>query len=169
MRFLIFVSLLALVAWQGWERGYRINVTPSLPKGLYQLRDEPPAVGDIVALCLDGSAADLAREREYLASGSCPSGLRPLLKYLAALPGDSLVVSADSIVCGDPSGPLCLWQVRTRERDSRGRKMKAASLSGVVPGGLALVLTLHEGSYDSRYFGFVPVDSLKKVIPVITF
>ena len=130
--------------------GLRFNPTPSLPKGIYCLVSEAPTKNNLVSFCLEGEFAELALERGYLEPCSCPSGLRPLLKRLAALPGDFV----------DPSAfPI-------RAVDSQGRPMPSALLpwmSGVVPSGMALVLADHPGSFDSRYFGFVPLDSLQQV------
>lgn len=133
--------------------GLRFNPTPSLPKGIYRLAPGLPEKNDLVSFCMEGEFAELALERGYLEPGSCPSGLRPLLKRLAALPGDSVEPSAFPI----------------RSVDSHGRSMSPALLPGVVPPGMALVLADHPGSFDSRYFGFVPLDSLQRVEPVFVF
>lgn len=144
---------LTLVLALFFGAGLRFNPTPSLPKGVYRLAPGVPEKNDLVSFCLEGEFAELALERGYLEPGSCPSGLRPLLKRLAALPGDSV----------DPSAfPI-------RSVDSHGRTMSAAPLPGVVPPGMALVLADHPGSFDSRYFGFVPLDSLQRVEPVFVF
>lgn len=133
--------------------GLRFNPTPSLPKGIYCLVSEAPTKNDLVSFCLEGEFAELALERGYLEPGSCPSGLRPLLKRLAALPGDFV----------DPATfPI-------RAVDSHGRSMSPALAPGVVPPGMALVLADHPGSFDSRYFGFVPLESLQWVEPVFVF
>ena len=47
--------------------------------------------------------------------------------------------------------------------------MTPALVPGVVPPGMALVLADHPGSFDSRYFGFVPLESLQRVKPVFLF
>lgn len=138
--------LLALIA------NLRFNPTPSLPQGLYQLAPDAPAKGDYVAFCLDGAYAELAAERGYVQSGSCPSGLRPLLKRLTGLPGDLVDLSA----------------LRIRSEDSKGRPLPSILENGVIPQGMALVLADHPGSFDSRYFGLIRLDSLQKVAPVLT-
>ena len=144
---------LALTLALVFGAGLRFNPTPSLPKGIYRLAPGAPEKGDLVSFCLEGEFAELALERGYLEPGSCPSGLRPLLKRLAGLPGDSV----------DPSAfPI-------RSVDSHGRFMSPALVPGVVPPGMALVLAEHPGSFDSRYFGFVPLDSLQRVEPVFVF
>ena len=136
-----------------FSAGLRFNPTPSLPKGVYRIVPGAPEKNELVSFCLEGEFAELALERGYLEPGSCPSGLRPLLKRLAALPGDSI----------DPvSFPI-------RAVDSQGRSMSPALSPGVVPPGIALVLADHPGNFDSRYFGFVPLDSLQRVEPVFLF
>lgn len=147
---LIFLAMLLALAFGA---GLRVNPTPSLPKGIYRLSQGVPGKGDLVTFCLDGEYAALARERGYLEAGSCPSGLRPLLKRLAGLPGDHI-----------EGGSLAVRTV-----DSQGRPMPSAPLPGVIPSGMALVLADHPGSFDSRYFGFVPLDSLQRVEPVFLF
>ena len=129
-----------------WCAGLRVNLTPSLPKGVYLLCPGTPGKGDLVSFCLEGDFADLARERGYLQAGSCPTGLRPLLKKVAGLPGDAI------------PGDLHIWPV-----DSLGRAVPSALQEGVIPYGMALVLVEHPGSFDGRYFGFVPLESLRRV------
>ena len=152
-RALFVVLWLALTLALVFSAGFRFNPTPSLPKGIYRLAPGAPEKNDLVSFCLEGEFADLALERGYLEPGSCPSGLRPLLKRLAGLPGDFF----------DPASfPI-------RSVDSHGRSMSPALVPGVVPSGMALVLADHPGSFDSRYFGFVPLDSLQRVEPVFIF
>lgn len=134
--------------------GLCVNPTPSLPKGVYRITPgRDLAKGDLVSFCLQGDFADLAKERGYLQAGSCENGLRPLLKRLVGLPGD--YIEADSLVI--------------RAVDSQGRPMPSVLQSGVIPSGMALVLADHEGSFDSRYFGLVPLNSLQRVEPVFLF
>lgn len=133
--------------------GLRINPTPSLPKGVYRIAPGEPTKGDFVTFCLRGEFAELARERGYLQAGSCESGLRPLLKRLAGTPGNYI-----------DTGSLAVRSV-----DSLGRPMPSALRSGVIPSGMALVLADHEGSFDSRYFGLVPLESLQRVEPIFVF
>ena len=128
-----------------WCAGLRVNLTPSLPKGIYALCPGTPGKGDFAVLCLEGEFAELARERGYLQAGSCPSGLRPLLKMVAGLPGDAI------------PGNLFI-----RHADSLGRSMPSALPEGVIPPGMALVLADHSGSFDGRYFGLVPLESLRR-------
>jgi conjugative transfer signal peptidase TraF len=143
---------LGLIFLLPWCAGLRVNLTPSLPKGIYALCPGAPGKGDFVAFCLEGEFADLARERGYVLAGSCPSGLRPLLKVVAGLPGDAI------------PGDLFV-----RSMDSLGRDLPSALPEGNIPPGMALVLADHSGSFDGRYFGLVPLDALQRVKPVFLF
>ena len=146
-------ALLALAFFWAWSAGYRLNLTPSLPRGIYRLSPDAPTKGDLVSFCLEGEFAALAGERGYLLAGSCPSGLRPLLKRVAGLPGDT----------------VDLESLALRSADSAGRPMPSVLEGGTIPPGLALVLADHPGSFDSRYFGLVPLNSLQRVEPVFLF
>ena len=137
-----FVTALLFLCWCA---GLRVNLTPSLPKGIYALCPGTPGRGDLAVFCLEGEFADLARERGYLQAGSCPSGLRPLLKTLAGLPGDAIP--------GD---------LRVRPADSKGRSVPSVLEAGIIPSGMGLLLADHPGSFDSRYFGLVPLESLRR-------
>lgn len=154
-RWLFAALWLLLVGLLAHASGLRINPTPSLPKGVYRLAPEHSstdlAKGELVSFCLRGEFAELAKERGYLQAGSCDNGLRPLLKRLAGLPGDQIDVSALAI----------------RSMDSQGQPMPSILHSGVIPTGMALVLADHEGSFDSRYFGLVPLEALQRVEPVM--
>lgn len=161
----LFVSIFGFVCWQ---LGFRVNLTSSLPMGLYRLSGGPLHRGQIVAFCLDDPEfVQLARERGYLVAGSCPSGLRPLLKVINGLPGDSVQQHGDRIMVNNH----VLAHTNILGRDSQGRVMPPSHLlPGVIPVGKALLLSQHhDGSFDSRYFGLVPIVSLRPVEPVITF
>ena len=127
-----------------WHWGH--NLTPSLPKGVYLLCPGTPGKGDLVSFCLEGDFAELARERGYLQAGSCPTGLRPLLKIVAGLPGDAIPHDLNLLPA-----------------DRLGRALPSALPEGIIPSGMALVLAEHPGSIDGRYFGLVPLESLRRV------
>jgi type IV secretory pathway protease TraF len=55
-----------------------------------------------------------------------------------------------------------------RAVDSKGRPMPSILRAGTIPPGLALMLADHPGSFDSRYFGLIPLASLRRVEPVFS-
>lgn len=149
-----------------WIFGLRVNATASMPRGIYRLVPDAPERGDLVSTCLeDGSFAALALERGYLRPGACPNGLEPLLKRVAGMPGDLIEIGQDGIAINGKLWP----QSQAVSRDSLGRPLPEARGLGsrTIPAGLALVLSdRHPGGFDSRYFGMVPMASLRKVEPV---
>jgi len=150
--------------------GFRFNLTPSMAKGIYVLEPaaEKPERGDLVTFCLesDNPFTSVAKERNYIGSGTCPSGLKPFLKQLAGLSGDIVGASPDGIIL---NGHFLAGTSRP-EYDSHGRLVPPSLLKdGPIPEGLALVISQqHSGSFDSRHFGLVPYESLQKVSPVLT-
>ena len=146
---------------------FRINWTRSMPLGLYRVRPAEIHSGSRVLVCLPEGIARVGRERGYLPQGSCPSGASPVLKVIAALPADRVELRIDSVVVNG----VATAATRLRERDGRGRSLAHAPL-GVsrVPDGEVWLLGLRpDRSWDSRYFGPVPLASiLGSAEPILT-
>ena len=152
-----------------WAYGYRVNVTSSLPLGLYRLTDERPQRGSIVFFCLESEHfIKLARVREYAGPGTCPGALRALGKEVYGLPGDLVSIGADGLISINHQ---TIPGSAARDVDSKGRPMPKPELTaGIIPAGQALTLSLHhQGSFDGRYFGLVSLHSLRQARPVLTF
>jgi conjugative transfer signal peptidase TraF len=141
-----------------YQAGLRFNTTPSMPIGLWEIVPGHafPKRGDIVTVCLpDDVTARLAMRRGYIARGACPDGAEPLVKPIAAAAGDVVTVSATGIsVNATPisnSAPLA--------RDEAGRALHSmpAGSYRLAPGELWLLSGHDNRSFDSRYFGAVPV------------
>ena len=144
--------------------GLRVNATPSMPVGLWMVRATSlsPGRGEIIAVCLpDSSSAREAFHRGYIGAGSCPGGTEPLVKPIAAIGGDVVAVSAAGIaVNGMP-----ISNTASLSRDEAGRPLQR------VPAGLYRVpsrelwlLSGHDPrSFDSRYFGAVPVAGVRGI------
>jgi len=153
----------------GWFSGFCLNVTTSLPVGLYRKVYGPLRYDDVVFFCLESRQfVTLAQERGYVGPGTCPGGLRPLGKQIHGLPGDVLNIDAAGAVS---INGLAIPGSAPRTRDSAGRAMPAPELApGVIPTGQALVLALADpGSFDGRYFGLVRIEGLTPVRPVLTY
>jgi conjugative transfer signal peptidase TraF len=169
MKNIFVISLVASVVLAVlWSAGYRLNLTRSMPLGLYRITDGPVQRGRMASFCLeDAEYITLARERGYLAAGSCASGLRPLLKVVSGVAGDRLELHNGLIaVNGEPLAGTAIVST-----DSQGRPLSSSRLiPGVIPPDKVLLLSQHHnGSFDSRYFGLVPLVTLRLVEPIITF
>lgn len=142
--------------------GLRVNTTPSMPRGLWQVVEHRALSrrGEIVAVCPpDIDAIRQGMARGYIGAGSCPGGYEPLVKPIAAAEGDQVAVSAAGIaVNGQPvAGSAQLLQ------DSTGRSLRPFP-AGVYPvkAGEVWLLSGHDPrSFDSRYFGPVPAGNVQ--------
>jgi conjugative transfer signal peptidase TraF len=151
---LLFVStvLTVLVA----SRFIGFNSTPSAaPVGFYWRTAPRPGRGKMVEFCLPEDVAELALARGYIGHGSCPGDAESLGKIVAGMPGD--------IVTVDPAAVL-----RT---DSAGRPMEHFPFGRYrVPAGQVWVHGTAPNSFDSRYFGSVPISNIKASLePLLTW
>ena len=143
--------------------GARVNVTSSFPPGVYWVVDKVPERGDLVLFCPPRRAVfDLAYERGYLQSGTCPSGYMRMLKRLAAITGDEVLIAPEGI---NVNGQ---WQARSQplKVDPSGRRMPhSQSRQFQLAADEALLLSdYNRYSFDGRYFGTVPMSQVKEVI-----
>ncbi len=164
MRLCIVIMAFLVIGTVLWQEGYRINMTPSMPKGLYKKSaDTKIQHGDIVSFCLGSDFALMAKERGFLQAGMCPSEVQPLLKYVAGLEGDMVEITEKGI-CITPTGSSvgCLW-FGVQKRDRHGSTLKSFLQEGIIKQGQALLMTPHKGSFDGRYFGTVSVNTLTKM------
>jgi conjugative transfer signal peptidase TraF len=157
------IAAVAIGAAMGgaYGAGVRWNITPSMPMGLWRVQaiQGPVHRGDAVTLCLEPAPAAFGRARGYLTGGECPGDVELLIKTIAAVPGDSVDVSSrGAAVNGRPvphSAPL--------PRDDAGRPVAAVAggLYRVGPTEVWVIATADDRSFDSRYFGPVPVANLR--------
>ena len=144
----------------------RLNISPSAPLGLYRMVDQPAVRGVLVTACVPPAAARLARERGYLAGGSCPGGTQPVLKRIGAVPGDVVDLELDGLAVNGTRFP----DSEPAVSDSRGRPLPHApwGRTVVAPGEVWLIGIETSRSWDSRFFGPVPLDHVHAVRPVLT-
>jgi conjugative transfer signal peptidase TraF len=154
------------------EFGFVFNFTHSAPFGIYRPAQEPtrPSHGNkpYAFFCPDQRWPGLKNNpntRHNL--GTCPDGYAALLKPVVAWPGDAVTTSpAGVVVNGTPvpnSAPLM--------RDSLGRELHPYPYGKhqVLAGQIWVVSSYSAKSFDSRYFGPVPLNSVREwVRPLIT-
>lgn len=137
--------------------GFRVNLTPSEPLGLWRIvkSDRPILVGDLVFICPpDTDAMSEARARGYLRFGLCVGRVAPLIKTVVATSGQVVEIRDDVSIDGRP-----LRHSRVSRVDGKGREMTPYS-GGVVPPGAVFLHSEFPGSFDSRYFGPLPIDGI---------
>ncbi|MBY5700356.1 conjugative transfer signal peptidase TraF [Rhizobium leguminosarum] len=146
------VVIVGLVA-AAWSGGYRLNLTPSEPLGLWRIEvlSRNVAVGDLVFVCPPATDTfDAARRRGYLRWGSCNGGFAPLIKTVAALARQRVEIGDQVVIDGRP-----IEASSVRTQDGKGRVLVPYA-GGIVPPGYLFLHSSFESSYDSRYFGPVP-------------
>jgi len=147
--------------------GVRINWTSSMPLGLYRELPARLERGAVVLICLPEEVAQLGRQRRYLPLGDCPEGVSPIVKEIAAIAGDEIALQENSLAVNG----VVVDRTGLRSTDSLGRPLDHAQLGRRLVGdGEVWVLGIERSrSWDSRYFGAVPVESIvASAKPVLT-
>ena len=136
----------------------RFNSTAAVTRELWQVveHDAPLRRGEVVAMCPpDTKPIRQGMERGYIPSGNCPGGYEPLVKPVAATAGDIVAVSPNGV---SVNGQL-LPDSAQLAVDSAGRPLRAfpAGVYHVSTGEVWLLAKHDAHSFDSRYFGSVPI------------
>jgi conjugative transfer signal peptidase TraF len=139
-------------------RRLTLNVTPSLPLGVYVLRPgRPPIRGELVDFVVPASIAPLIATRGYL-----PASYH-LLKRLVGVAGDHVCIDDEAVVVEERIIS------RIARTDTQGRPLPPVRrMCGAVPEGLAIVAAPPPTSLDSRFFGPVPLARLTVATPLWT-
>jgi conjugative transfer signal peptidase TraF len=154
----LIISLLAASLWPValYDTGLRVNITGSMPRGIYHLHASLRHVtrGDTVAACPPLHAASLGLERGYLGPGTCPDSVEPLLKIVVATEGDIVVTSP----AGTSVNGKLLPESQPLQVDSVGRSLVCWSTPTYrMPSGRIWLYAPSDRSWDSRYWGPVPI------------
>ena len=153
------LSLLALYT----ASGLRLNLTGSMPVGLYVRTSGALTRGSTVLACLPDAVALEAMTRGYIPrGGSCSHGTMPVGKPVLALPGDTLIVTAAALVLNGVTVP----NTGSLPLDRNGRPLPKLQQGEyyVGPGELWLVSTHSPLSFDSRYFGPVTIARIRATV-----
>jgi conjugative transfer signal peptidase TraF len=153
----------------GKASGIRISTTDSAaPAGVYRIAGHEVRRGELVAACLPISVAKLGLARGYLRAGDCPGNAEPVDKVIGALPGDLLDIEPTSVSVNGVRFPGS----KTASRDSAGLPLAhvAWGKRRVAPGEVWLFGFNDRRSWDSRYFGPVPLAAIRgELKPVVTW
>jgi len=129
--------------------GLLLNASSSLPRGLYiTLPAGRIGHGDMVLAELPSPWAELAARRGYL-----PTGI-PLIKEVAAKAGDQVCGHGHQLMVGGRSYPR-------QSYDALGRPLPVWQECRFLAEDEILLLAAHAQSFDSRYFGPLPMAAIK--------
>jgi len=148
--------------------GVVINSTPSEPLGIWRKVEERSfSYGDMVLACPPRSPImDIAVSRHYLPSGSCPGHLGTVMKQVVGVAGDLVEIRADGLLING------VWfsHAPLATKDSEGRPLSSWGIGKHLLSGNEIFLGSNytDKSFDSRYFGAIPVASIRaKLSPVL--
>lgn len=137
-----FVLLLASIAACNHYHIY-INLTRSLPRGIYRLMPEEKIMRGDIVLVVDLEEMGLDR-------ALCP--YKGLLKQIAAFEGDMIDSDGKQVYINGRILPYS--EIFTK--DKYGKNLPQQQYPYTIPNGAAYLTSLNKYGYDSRYYG--PVD-----------
>ena len=152
--------LLYLLVKELSSRYFVLNLSPSMEKGIYLLKEiDELKKGDVVVLNIPLNIKETLYSREYL-----PRNIKTLLKEVVAVEGDSIKVDCNKLyINGEFKGDIA-------EVDTKGRELVSFVKDGVLKSGEVFLLGKGKNSFDSRYFGAVEKNEiLKKTILIKEF
>ena len=125
-----------------WHARVIYNATSSAPRGWYlAIPAADLKVGDFAVVRLPMNVAAFADERSYL-----PLGI-PLVKRVGAVAGQHACMIANRLYIDG------LLATIARTRDGSARALTPWTGCRVLDEGEVLLVSEHEASFDSRYFG----------------
>lgn len=144
--------------------GMIVNLSSSMPIGLYRKSSGNITNNDYVALCLDSHNTQLGISRGYLEKGTTCNGSVPLIKKVIALPNESITLSKNYIITNHHQ-----YNLKTLDFDNINRQ-----LGSIKPGKYQQDCYWLIGdddftnSWDSRYWGCIKKSQiLYMVVPLI--
>ncbi len=142
-----------------WAAGIRINLSPSMPLGLYRVTADVRA--PLVEFCPPEPYGSFAARRGFRSAGNCPDGASPLMKPVIASAGDLVEVSD---VAGIAVNGSTLPNTAAKTKDSHGRPLSPfpSGRYRVQQGSVWVASSYNPWSFDSRYFGPVPAKIIRR-------
>jgi conjugative transfer signal peptidase TraF len=156
------IGLFAALVFGAHGAGFRINESPSLPIGIWRVSplDRGLRRGDVVSFCPpDTPAFREAQVRGYVGGGLCEGGYEPLLKPVAAIAGDHLSRTDEGISI---NGRLIANSKRL-DHDGSGRTLPSPGANNLIVAKdeIWVISSYNPLSFDSRYFGPVPISKIE--------
>lgn len=167
------VGLLAIIGTVliglGESFGLLVSVTDSAaPAGVYRVTSRVASRGELVAACLPARVAQFGAARGYLRTGGCPANAEPVAKIVGALPGDLLEIEPGFVAVNGRR----FTNSATTTHDSARRPLSHVHWGRfrVASGEVWLFGFNDRRSWDSRYFGPVPLRNIRGILqPVLTW
>ena len=143
-----------------------VNLTESMPRGVYRKTNESLTRDVIVVECLPLELAQFGRARGYLHEGNCPGHAIPILKKVVGVPGDNIEIGDGYLAI---NGVLLLDGFLLKQ-DASGRELPHLEPQTItLAADEYFLLASHPRSWDSRYTGSVQrAQIIATVRPLLT-
>lgn len=161
------VAATGACVWSAESGRFILNLTESMPVGLYSpIQYSRAKPGDIVVFCPpEREPFVTAVRRGYLSRSNGACAITPLMKIVAAGPGDRAVISRSGIIVNGKPIP----GTEQYPNDPSGRPLPRYKFDGVLKKSEYFVTTPQKMSFDSRYFGKINENQIiTKVKPILT-
>lgn len=168
---MIALTAVMLIIFAGllYVAGARINLTPSIPVGLYWITQKPIQKGEYVLFCPPQKPVfKEALLRGYINPGFCKGGYGQMMKKVFATTGDRVSITREGVWVNSRLLPLST----PLAKDIHGRILPHlnATIDSLKPTQLLLMTNQNALSFDGRYFGLVNLPQILEVIrPVLTW
>ena len=146
--------------------GFRVNLTDSIPVGLYQIQNGIPIKNAFVIFCPDERRAfRQGLERAYIGHGLCAGGYGYLMKQVVATEGDIISVSTQGVYVNKKPIPYS----KPKSKDAKNRKLEhwQAVNYQLKKDEFLTMSNQSEYSFDSRYYGLIHKEQIKGAITPI--
>ena len=144
------------------------NTDSAAPAGVYHVVSSKFRRGDLIAGCLPIAIAQEGLARGYLRTGACAGNAEPVGKIVGALPGDIVEIEPGWVAVND----VRFKRSAVAAHDSAGRRLAHVAWGShrVEAGQVWLFGFNDHRSWDSRYFGPVPLANIRgEIRPIVTW
>lgn len=146
--------------------GFRINLTESIPIGLYRITNAAPIKNANVIFCPDDRKSfRLARDRGYIDYGPYCDGYGYLMKKVVAVSGDILSVTPEGVFVNQTLIPFS----KPKLADGMNRTLPQWQILDypLKEDEIMTMTSQSEWSFDGRYYGLVHTRQIKGMITPI--
>lgn len=146
--------------------GFRINLTESIPVGLYHITGTEPLKNAYVIFCPDDRQTfKLAKNRGYINQGLYCNGYGYLMKKVVAVSGDILSVTNEGVYVNQMLIPYS----KPKLQDGMNRTLPQWQVMNyqLQEDEIMTMTSQSEWSFDGRYYGLVHTRQIKGLITPI--
>lgn len=146
--------------------GFRINLTDSIPIGVYRMTGINNLKNAFVIFCPeDKPDFQQARDRGYIDSGLCPGGYGYLMKKIVAIKGDKISVTDEGVFVNHQRIPFS----KSVLKDGLKRPLPQWRTTDyqLKEDEILTMTSQSTWSFDSRYYGPVHTGKIKGMITPI--